>query len=1223
MRRRLLWGALGALVLLLVAVLVLAYLLFNTRWGLDQTLALANRYAPVQIQAERTRGNLSDGATFEGLTIEGDTWRLELDRARLDWSPLALTERDVLVESLVAGSGRLALTPGDEPSEPGIQLPNLDFGWDIDVDQATIEQLTVQVGDDKPVTLRDIVVAAELRSGVLEVATARAAMDDYRIALAARVDSTADFDHALTLALSEADQDLLDLTARGDAARTQLQVQSPRYQANGSAVVTDWAGDLAWSAELSLNQWESISDLSLDAEGTLTSGTGQLAGRYDEVPFAATISDASFADGIRVTVEPLTLPDQNLTVHGSLASTDFLRFDATADFVWDPPDRRVSGELTASGTMDAYEIEGQGLIDGQIGWQLTGRGDTVAMNPVTVTLTHQAAALQLAGQAQWSPDVAWQFQLTGEHLDPSLLYPDWPADLALAAQASGTDERADIDLQRVAGTLLDQPLTATGELQVTPAGLPKLDLDVRSGQSTVVVSGQWTDQRLIEGRLDVADLGHFLPGAAGSVAGQFSVQEQLARVDFTGTGIDWEGYAAQQLDVAGTLPVTEGIAADLAIDVVGLNAPGVFVDNGQVTVRGPWSELRVAANLASEQFGTARARLTADLSAAPQRFQIESLESDNPTYGRWELVAPTTVRYGGEQVQMDQACLQSVDRGELCASFAMEPERIGFAEVGLNQVSAGLFDLPLSVAVGEPLRLEGQLEGDARVEMRGMEPTDVTGRISSDQLAILMADRSPDPVAIDNLVATVDGGRERLQLAAEAGLESGQLTAELAITDPFGDTPAFAPPGEIRLAVPELSALDNLVPTVTGLKGRFDAVLALEGALSDPDLAGRFNVDGLSFLSAEYGTRVEDGHIEGRIGAEGRFELDGRLPSAGGVLTVTGEGRLDGTRIADLGLVIRGDDVRIADTPDLRLLASPNLRLSSDGERLRIRGRLEVDEAWIELGAGDARVRPSADVIVIRGEEQQEESESPFALPIDAEVELVLGDDVQLVGYGIEAELDGAVTVIERTGERTLGRGEIELTGTYSVYGQELSIDEGRLIFAGTPIEDPGLDISAYRQVQSVRAGVRVTGRATSPEVELYSDPAMEDSNILAYLLTGRPLDQTTTGESDYVSDAALALALRQGTEVTTALGSRLGFQQFGFTVREDLGGAAFAVGRYLAPDLYLRYTLGLLTPVDLLELEYRISEKWTLETRIGVETRVGINYRVERGAGSEDNEKE
>ena len=54
--------------------------------------------------------------------------------------------------------------------------------------------------------------------------------------------------------------------------------------------------------------------------------------------------------------------------------------------------------------------------------------------------------------------------------------------------------------------------------------------------------------------------------------------------------------------------------------------------------------------------------------------------------------------------------------------------------------------------------------------------------------------------------------------------------------------------------------------------------------------------------------------------------------------------------------------------------------------------------------------------------------------------------------------------------------------------------------------------------------------------------------------------------------------------------------------------------GRYLTPNLYVSYGIGLFDPVSILKLRYVISSHWTLQAERGEAVGADVFYKIERG---------
>jgi translocation and assembly module TamB len=101
------------------------------------------------------------------------------------------------------------------------------------------------------------------------------------------------------------------------------------------------------------------------------------------------------------------------------------------------------------------------------------------------------------------------------------------------------------------------------------------------------------------------------------------------------------------------------------------------------------------------------------------------------------------------------------------------------------------------------------------------------------------------------------------------------------------------------------------------------------------------------------------------------------------------------------------------------------------------------------------------------------------------------------------------------------------------------------------------------------------------------------------------------------MSRAALALGVRGGNFVSERINENLGLDAFGIETDpgEEVGEAAFVIGKYLTPSLYVSYGIGIFEPINTLKLRYAFSRRWRLETETSSEASGGdVIYNIERG---------
>ena len=255
-----------------------------------------------------------------------------------------------------------------------------------------------------------------------------------------------------------------------------------------------------------------------------------------------------------------------------------------------------------------------------------------------------------------------------------------------------------------------------------------------------------------------------------------------------------------------------------------------------------------------------------------------------------------------------------------------------------------------------------------------------------------------------------------------------------------------------------------------------------------------------------------------------------RAVSGPGHIEGTALVRLKGWQVAGYRGSINGERFQIVYLPELQILGSPRLTFEGTTEKLAIRGEVRLPELLIFGPPTRAVVLPSRDVI-LEGAPKPTEKISPLAL--DVQVRLTLGERVLAKVEGIDAQLGGGIDLMFQSLDKITSKGEIRVVkGRYRAYGVDLEIVRGRLFYAGGPINQPTLDILALRTVGDVRAGVTAGGILRAPVIKLYSEPAMPDVDILAYIVFGHPLGNSSNSEQAGMMAQVAGVLLSRGQSV-------------------------------------------------------------------------------------------
>jgi translocation and assembly module TamB len=178
-------------------------------------------------------------------------------------------------------------------------------------------------------------------------------------------------------------------------------------------------------------------------------------------------------------------------------------------------------------------------------------------------------------------------------------------------------------------------------------------------------------------------------------------------------------------------------------------------------------------------------------------------------------------------------------------------------------------------------------------------------------------------------------------------------------------------------------------------------------------------------------------------------------------------------------------------------------------------------------------------------------------------------------------EISGSVDVRKQPHEplQVFGRLEALPQRSYAEqFGRRFDVETGSVVLNGDPLQAL-IDFVAKWEVPSAgntnnpEATIKLGAKGTVDDLRLTftADPAMDETQILSYITTGRP-PQGTTGQVQSeggASSAGSALAFGQASAMVEDLGASLGLDVL--QVRNDgVEGATMVAGSYVSPRTYL-----------------------------------------------------
>ena len=412
--------------------------------------------------------------------------------------------------------------------------------------------------------------------------------------------------------------------------------------------------------------------------------------------------------------------------------------------------------------------------------------------------------------------------------------------------------------------------------------------------------------------------------------------------------------------------------------------------------------------------------------------------------------------------------------------------------------------------------------------------------------------------------------------------------------------------GVLEARVANLGIWGTWVPPGWRLGGNLRTTATFGGTAGAPELRGEMRGSGLALRNVLQGVNISDGELAINLGGE-QAQIERAVFKGGdGLMTVTGGATLGASPSLQVQLV--ADRFRLLGRIDRRIVASGQASLQLDAQRVKLDGKLAVDEGQIDISHGSA---PTLDNDVVLHDSRDGANDRPVAatspLPTplrNAQINLAidLGQKLRLRGRGVDTTLRGQLTATSPGGRLALVGTVHGDGGTFAAYGQNLDISRGDLVFTGAA-DNPRLDVQATRPNLDVVVGVAITGNALGPRVRLFSEPELAEYDKLSWLVLGRSPDGLGRTDTALLQRAALALLAGDGKAPTDELLNALGLTDFSVrqtegTVRETV----VSLGRQLSRRWYLGYERSVNATTGTWQLVYRVAQRFTLRAQSGSE---------------------
>lgn len=1258
------WLKLLAWLVLLLLMLpgTLALLLSSeatSRWAFAQA---SQRISGLELAFER--GDFWRGWHFARIAWHSDGLQLDIDRLELDWSPGCLLSGRVCVDRLYSRRLTVITAASEAPADSGpLRLPDIRLPLAIRLGDVTLEELSL---DGETTLLRNLHLATGTRRGRLLIREFSGAGPELSWHLQGTVAMYGEWPLNLKARVQlppvdERDWEL-DISLGGTLERLALQATSSGYlsgqlQGQLEPFQPGLPASLQWQGEsffpytgvpetLTLDDWTVTAGGNFDS-GFMVEGRSALPHAVlpeawqkqaaDEAATAAAVApDPGTPD---MPAAPLQLELSGLVTTASARNIRLLlsipgNDDATAlltghvdwseqldvearlglqHFPWQRLYPLDTGAVTLQTLQASFSLV-EGQLAGQLEASVTGEvrpgqepqpvalsaklsGDWQALEITPLSVTTAAGSVAGKVSLNFAEGIAWQGDLQIHDLNPGVLYADFPGQLngSLFTRGRSRDDQLQLEaLWDIAGQLRKEQLALQGKLSKPDASWVISDLQLRQGENSVTGRGQWGP--VVDGAFDVRldRLHSLVPGLHGKVHGRLGLSGSAER-PAAALSATAEKLRQGEFEIGNARLNASGTVASHRLQL--------SVSDGQVALN---THLRGGL---SETAGSGDKVWQGQLSDS--RVEVSQLA--------WQLQQAVSLRY-----QLQDGLLQlgghcwAHDEARLCfnGQQTLLPERkvdVALSDFDLATLSGGdmewmpedlLWDARLDASLKLTQAAGAAPVADVRItstngEIRKLPGSQPLPPAKKSARSVAVPESLPSfPYEVLDISAWLEPATAttRVQIASDT---LGQLDINTLVRDPAGKQTLD---GSYRLQGFKLGFLQPFLPQVSRLEGELNGQGQIRGSLRQPDVGGTLILSGGHISGESLPVSLEQ--LAATVSIRGqRAEVDGHWQSG-----ERGTGQLQG-HVAwaplEVELALTGAALPLTVVPYAQVYISPDLRIGLRDNALEVTGAVAIPEGKItvaDLPRSAVQVSPDA---VIMGEETAVE-DNP--LGISARVQLLVGDRLQLDAFGLTGRLAGQLEVRENltaTGDLRL------LGGAFQRLGQDLKLRRAILLFAG-PISQPYLNVEAVREVDDVVAGLRLSGSALNPESQVFSEPAMSQEEALSYLLLGRGLNEDTSGEGDFLAQAALSLGVAGSALVSQKVASSLGVKDFELETAGRGDATQVVASGSITDRLSLRYGVGVFDSSSEIGVRYELTRRLYIEAVSGFVSSLDFFYRID-----------
>lgn len=1225
--------------LILLGALIIGVLYLSTTFsGLKFVTNILSDVLPGHLQLELRSGALTRTIVINSLQFDNKDVHVSGTNIQVKLQLLSLILNNLDINKLEADTLTVHVKEKNTHSNAA---PEFDMPLKIAIDSTAIKHFRYQEGQKKYV-VNNLNFSGGVRSNVVNIIALKANYQSSHYAL-----------HG-TLSLKPV---MLDMTLQ------QQKMQQTTLQASLKAEGT-WQ-HLTWQAfiktPVKLKTNGVVNNLLTKPSWTLLGSSKHLAFDENRVAYSASFKGAGDSQQLQITGEAhANDPKTNTDINFKVLSIDLPKGQFNTSLNWHNvfwPQRKrhlfssPTGNINIVGSMNSFTLKGDLTILGNnipnTAFSFSGQGNKSGLTIPKISINTLKGTITGNSNISWQHQLHYQLELQAQHLQPDTKWVNFPGDISFGLKATSQQKTTNLTISSIEGELRNEDVHGFANLQLNNYHIKNAALNLKSNNAYIKanVTANKNQHITLQWDINLPKLETLTPFAQGSLISKATYIDNHTYFTLQGTlsadGFNWQNYNVGNLTSQFNFNSNANKSSFITLNAKEIDINKYYIKSFSFNTQGknPKHQIDFLIDTHDNVLDT-RLLASYNASQASWYFKVDKMNLTSSIAGNWQLKNAYQVVYSPTLITINQFNWQSNQQKININHFNLRNNTLHSADVALHKILLRSFN-PL---LPDAIRMHGSLNLKANYKLNR---NDANGKIK------LSLDRARFSYPLHEKTQNLSINKAEIA----GSITDNQVKSQLNVTlkdngfiklgvnvDNYDPNNIFDKQQNYHANLSsKLNSLDIIKPFVSNLEklsGQFAANITWNGTLKQPNIKGSASLNNTSVQEDQQGLDISNINFHGTgVGDQVNYLLT--ADSGKGNVKASGSTFLNENYKTLLTLT--GKQFEVDRSPHFHIIVSPKLKIAIRNDALHITGDLVVPFASIDLISYADVQTLSSDVQIVQvtgGGNQNTLLDKLFA-----NINLILGDNVSLKTKFLTAQLAGKIQLVDNPKTQTNANGELTITkGTVSAFGQSLMITNGKLLYAGGPTTNPGLNIKAFKQIKTfvnpagsslsatslssggnsssgsaqainaplqqknINVGVSVTNSLSNPHIMLYSDqPDLSQADILSYLILGYPMNSATNQQGEALIQAANALSASNNdmSGLISNIKNTLNLNEIGLQSNNYLNpsnnsveqNTSLVLGKMLSPKLFVHYSIGLIIPVNTLSATYSFNQNWSLQT--------------------------